>query len=303
MLFSILITTYDRRDLLEECVKSCLNQTFPLDSVEIIVCNDSPNQEINDLHTKIRIINHKTNVGEMSSIDEMLKESSGEYVVILADDDLMHPNCLASLHNAIESSPGALGYFPHYSHGRHTLNWQLSKPQHKRLQTVEFIDWYLSNGMREIIGVYGAINRKALLLNGGITSFRKGFSPYSDTLLPLELASKGDIVILEEKLFFLRTHDSSQSFNSSRIRAFLHCQKSFSSVIYGLEIRYNLQLQHFISLTFAEDIFTVCSRKSNRFLRYFSFFSAILYCLFLMKPRIGMPIIKQLISIVKYRFS
>ena len=64
MKFSILITSYNKGQYLEECIKSCLNQTNK--NFEIIICDnystDNSNQILEKYEKYIKIIKKKKNL-------------------------------------------------------------------------------------------------------------------------------------------------------------------------------------------------------------------------------------------------
>ena len=90
---SIIISTYNRKELLKNAIKSALMQTYK--NIEVLVVDDHSHYNIFDvleeLEDKIRIIKNKRNVGSAATYNVGIKESSGEYVTILNDDDLFHP--------------------------------------------------------------------------------------------------------------------------------------------------------------------------------------------------------------------
>ena len=63
MKFSILITSYNKGQYLEECIKSCLNQTNK--NFEIIVCDnystDNSDQIFNKYKESIKLLKKKKN--------------------------------------------------------------------------------------------------------------------------------------------------------------------------------------------------------------------------------------------------
>lgn len=91
---SIIIPTYNRPKLLKKSIQSVLNQTFQ--NFEIIVINDGSTKDIKNieiLDNRIKLIKtehkgagHARNIG--------LRESRGEYIAFLDDDDIFLKNKL-----------------------------------------------------------------------------------------------------------------------------------------------------------------------------------------------------------------
>ena len=94
MLFSILINTQNQYELIDRCIKSCLNQDYK-DNYEIIISDTSDSKTIKKYskeNVKIKIIesNSFSNfpcVDQMLSIKNSLKYASGNIVCLLDGDD------------------------------------------------------------------------------------------------------------------------------------------------------------------------------------------------------------------------
>jgi len=84
---SVLILTHNRPDLFQRCLHSVLSQVPEEFPIEIIVNNDSNDiREIQDS----RVTYHYRKFAHLSHIYEfLLKESKGEYVYFLEDDDYL----------------------------------------------------------------------------------------------------------------------------------------------------------------------------------------------------------------------
>lgn len=251
---------------------------------------------IGNLHERIEVINHTINIGEMPSINEMLNRAKGEFIIALADDDIMHPRCLEYLDQVINSSPFAEGYFSRYRMGEFPSVWPIFSLDFKRFRPAEFLRWYIKNGMREILGFYGAIRRASLVSIGGIPILSKGFSPYSDTILPLLLTEIGEVVLLDESLFFFRTHSTSVSFRSGRVIPYLVSQKSFASRMKHMIPSGEIHLIEDLSRVFANDIYAVCSRQNRKVLRALLYFFSTIYHVLLINNMFKLPVARMLLA-------
>lgn len=91
-LVSVVIPTYYRNDLLEECLCAVVNQTY--DPIEIIVVDDSGErfaEEIINQFDDLEYLPLETNQGPNVARNEGIKHSSGEYIQLLDDDDALRP--------------------------------------------------------------------------------------------------------------------------------------------------------------------------------------------------------------------
>ena len=95
MEFSIVIPTYNRRDILFNCLKHLENQTFPKKEFEVIIVDDGSKQrldgEINqfkkksDLNVKYFYMKH---VGPTITRNIGLRKAKGNYIALINDDML-----------------------------------------------------------------------------------------------------------------------------------------------------------------------------------------------------------------------
>ncbi|MCG8515497.1 MAG: glycosyltransferase [Halanaerobiales bacterium] len=96
---SIIIPVYNREKLIEETVKSALNQTYQ-DFEIIIGDNKSTDQSYQILqglaahNNKIKVFQNKQNLGPVKNWLECLNRAQGQYIKILFSDDLLADNFL-----------------------------------------------------------------------------------------------------------------------------------------------------------------------------------------------------------------
>ncbi len=96
ILVSVLIPYYKGKKYIEEAVLSVINQTYK--NIEIIVINDSPEDKINTDYImqlqekyKFKLVHHDNNMGLTKALMTGFKNSKGEYISILGQDDLFVP--------------------------------------------------------------------------------------------------------------------------------------------------------------------------------------------------------------------
>jgi len=99
MLFSIIITCYNREKLISRCIRSALHQkNVNRFDYEIIVVDDFSTdkslEKIEDFDSLIKIIKNKKNYGLAYSRNIGIKKAKGKYVVMLDSDDYLAENFL-----------------------------------------------------------------------------------------------------------------------------------------------------------------------------------------------------------------
>lgn len=110
-LFSIILTTYNRPDLLKDALASVGSQT--LRDFEVILINDNgePVEHLLAAYDfPITYIRQGRNQGLSAARNAGLALARGRYIVYLDDDDIYLPNHLAVLAEAFEQHPGSVIY-------------------------------------------------------------------------------------------------------------------------------------------------------------------------------------------------
>lgn len=91
-LVSVVITTYNRPELLAEAVESVRDQTYG--NLEIVVvddCSETPAAEVLGDLPDVEVVRHEENRGANAARNTGIRESSGEFVGFLDDDDRWLP--------------------------------------------------------------------------------------------------------------------------------------------------------------------------------------------------------------------
>ena len=99
--FSIGVTSYKRIELLRQCIKSIISQTYK--DFEVLIGNDDTSTIITHemlgiTDDRIKIYNHTKNLGEIGNMNYLLSKAEGDFFTIQADDDLYEPQFLESIH-------------------------------------------------------------------------------------------------------------------------------------------------------------------------------------------------------------
>jgi glycosyltransferase involved in cell wall biosynthesis len=247
-IISVGIVTYKRPFFLKQAVQSVLQQKYK--DFELIISNDDPDSKLSfesigiKKDSRIKIINQRSNLGEIDNLNFVLKKSKGDWFVWLGDDDLMHPDFLslglrrlANFSNRDDSK--IVAYYSDY-YKSNNLNFVFSKlknnPRILYLRFKNFLDLYSSNKIN-LIGTYGLLHRKTLIKIGGILRLGSQFCPYSDTLIPILLAKEGVICWEDSPLILLRTHSNSLSIKSHSFIAYISAEKDFISHLYSLNLQ------------------------------------------------------------------
>lgn len=109
-LISVIMSTYNRADLLADAVNSILNQTVT--NFEFIIINDGSTDKTADVLQKIalkdnriKIITNKKNLGLIPSLNKALDIAQGTYIARMDDDDISLPERFEHQINFMEKHP------------------------------------------------------------------------------------------------------------------------------------------------------------------------------------------------------
>jgi len=103
---SVIIPTYNRVAYVCEAIESALAQTYPHKEI-IVVADGSPRnivEKVRGYGNKVKLF-YKENGGVASAINYGLRQATGEYIAILADDDTWLPQKIEKEVNFLEHHP------------------------------------------------------------------------------------------------------------------------------------------------------------------------------------------------------
>jgi GT2 family glycosyltransferase len=106
---SVIVPTYNRRPMLEQCLEHLENQTIPRDSYEILVIDDcSPDDTAQRMAERpsIRFFRQAKNGGPSAARNTGIRQAQGEWLLFLDDDIMVAPNTLEQHLTAHAEEPG-----------------------------------------------------------------------------------------------------------------------------------------------------------------------------------------------------
>lgn len=109
-LVSIVIPAY-KALFFEATLNSAMRQNH--DEIEIVICDDSPTEEIADIIERkravcrwpIRYFRNDVRLGEIKNAARCIAEAKGHYIKFLYDDDIIVPDCVRLLVDVLEHNP------------------------------------------------------------------------------------------------------------------------------------------------------------------------------------------------------
>ncbi len=106
-LVSFCFTTYKRKDFLRSTLLGIMRQTYPV--FEVIISDNDPEQSarpvVEEFDIRFKYFPNAENLGMKKSYNRSLERSSGDFIVMIADDDPVYPDMLETLVDLFQQFP------------------------------------------------------------------------------------------------------------------------------------------------------------------------------------------------------
>ena len=111
-LVSVIIATYNRKEILARCVDSVLKSTYP--KIEILIAEDPSQNMAKSIvmkkysrHKNIRYMENAKRIFKPASLNKMIKASRGEFLLHFDDDNVIDRECISELVSTMRKFPEA----------------------------------------------------------------------------------------------------------------------------------------------------------------------------------------------------
>jgi len=218
--FSIGLPTYNRPELLKQCLSSILGQTFT--DFEVIVGNDHiktplSGEQLDIDDPRVRFVNHPHNLGEIDNMNSLLALSRGRYFTWQFDDDLYAPDFLEAAHSALIKFD-----FPQCVYTSYRYVWGTSFPKVVSSSTWpstlffgrHFLRAYLSGDLK-LLGCCGVFKTDCLREMGGMKKLcDHPIGAHSEHFIVIQAGLLDSIVYVKSPLVLYRNYDKSWSYRN-----------------------------------------------------------------------------------------
>jgi hypothetical protein len=230
-LFSIGVTTYDRPEMLRQCLQSLLSDAGQ--DFEIIVGNDNQRSPLSPVGAplddpRVRIVNHPRNLGELGNLNALLAEARGRYFSWQADDDFYAPAFLDRIRKAAARFPEADAIFCAYETvGEYVAGTSAPGGDATVLSGSEFLS-QLWRGQANTMPLTGMFKRERLEEWGGLPALCQAkVAAMSEHYLLLQVGTLERVVYVPDVLVFFRAHGGSWSTTTSDVDAWETASENF----------------------------------------------------------------------------
>ncbi|RMH71963.1 MAG: glycosyltransferase [Gemmatimonadetes bacterium] len=228
---SVIITTYNRLDILKLCLESLSHQDFPADRYEVIVSDDGSDTDTNDYLNSVEmpcrfIYERHENRGYPYSRNAGAREASGQALLFLDDDMEVSPSLVSGhwYYHQSDTNCVVLGHkqIPaHYATGRfidfidHGGNQQIFPKKAGRIDTAKPY-WYFQGGNI-------SVSRESFWKVGGFDdeSFGKGIYGNEDLAIGFRLYRE-----LKTRFYYSPQAQSYHYYNPTLKR---YCERTISA--------------------------------------------------------------------------
>lgn len=242
-LVSVLIPAYNHENYIQETIESIIIQTYP--NIELIILDDGSKdktwEKITELKPKcenrfVKIhFETKQNEGTCITLNKLLKLSSGEFVYIIASDDLAKPQAIEEEVKFLQDNPDyalAVGDNEYVdSMGKQIFRTQKAFTSNIKNAKYKTVKEFLSSKLKidflsDNFGSYKTLYKENYIPNGylirknifeTIGNFTKN-APLEDFWLMLQISKYKKMKYIDEILFSYRIHDTNTIGNSTRMR-------------------------------------------------------------------------------------
>ena len=240
-LVSVLIPAYNHERYIAEAINSIINQTYQ--NIELIILDDGSKDStwsvIKDLETKcknrFKNINFQTqkNQGVCKTLNSLIKRANGEYIFIIASDDIAKPEAISELVKHIGTNILAVGNsdiidtsskicswdneckLVEYGKGYLSF-WDFFQNYQPRLKTLKSFGSYESILEGNYIPNCYLIKKDAIKKIGGYTPK----APLEDWYLHLQLSKIGSYCFINKILSSYRWHDNNTIKQAEKIKQY-----------------------------------------------------------------------------------
>ena len=225
-LVSILIPAYNRPEYLVQALESALFQTY--DNIEIIIGDDSTTNEVESLvrcyylpkYDNIRYWRNEVNKGQYQNDLDLIEASTGEYLNILMDDDLLHLDKIRlQMEYFLGRDGDNIGFVTSHRAvvDANGLFKNIFASTKELFNSTERISGRaaIENSLRANRNLFGepttVLFRKSMLRNDFGSLFGRKYVCNVDHASWLQILQHGDAVFMNDTLSAYRFHDGQQS--------------------------------------------------------------------------------------------
>ncbi|HLS27495.1 MAG TPA: glycosyltransferase [Opitutales bacterium] len=237
---TVVIPTRNRIHLLRQTLQDVLDQDY--ENLDILVSDngsvDGTRELIETMARENRRLRYRRNaerVPIISHFNQCLDAATGEYFVMVCDDDRINRSFVSSLAKGLTENGRASAAIPTnvIIDDSGNLIRTLPLPGKRTSSGIDFItQWLWKTSQLSVANLLTVMGRTEMMRNFRYQPFENGLN--SDNLLFLQLALNGEVVFCQEAIFYWRHHDF-QTGSSTPLRRINKAGKQFLNFVKSKE--------------------------------------------------------------------
>jgi len=210
---SVIIPTINRITLLNQSIKSVINQSYK--NWELFIVNDSKDEILlNQSDPRIHLVENQLLPGANGARNTGINLSNGKFIAFLDDDDTWYENKLDKQVEIMRSTDAILCYT-----GKKMIIQKKGSIKKRSTYHTTILNSFVALQIHNYIGTTSSIMIRSEILKKKV-KFDENIHSLQDYDLYLQLAKYGDIIGISENLVTYN-YDSSINHTSDRKRAFV----------------------------------------------------------------------------------
>lgn len=199
---SILVTVYNREEFLPACLESIQQSTF--EDFEVVIVDDGSTDQslelarnLSDSDGRFRVHRNETNLGQWANRNRAAALAKGDFLKYLDADDVIYPNSLAYMVEALAKCPNA-GFAISHSAAEDIQPYPFEIDSR-----LAYHRHFLGGGVLNAGPSASIVRREAFEKSGG---YSVKWGAIGDIELWLRLAAKAPVVLMPPALVWWRRH-------------------------------------------------------------------------------------------------
>lgn len=246
-LISVIIPAYNHENYVQETIESIINQTYQ--NIELIVIDDGSKdstwQKINELKQKCeeRFVNTvfktRENKGSCETQTELIQNSKGEFVYLIASDDTAEPYAIEKLYSFLSKNPDyalCVGDDAFMDSESKTCYWDKNRNivyDKNQAEYFTFADFLQKvndlDFSKDYFGTYSTLYPRNYIPNGYLirksvfekTGMFTKEAPLEDYWLMLQISKYAKMKYIDDVLFHYRWHSTNTIKQKDKIGEYL----------------------------------------------------------------------------------
>ncbi|WP_051189512.1 glycosyltransferase family 2 protein [Daejeonella oryzae] len=251
---SVIIPTYNGEVYIQDCLNSVLNQTYK--NIEVIVVDDDSKDNTREIIQAnylnfVKFVSNKVNLGLIKSVNNCFSHCTGDFVIVLGQDDMMINDRIEKQVHFMEQNPDALGSF---GNSYYIIN---NEKTNRKIINKETLKSFLFNSFNNSFFLYccrvwynsnsAIFKLDAVVKAGGYSEHMRNFG---ESFLFFKLGLMGPVRYQNEVLSYYRIHETNIFGSKSKAEKKQTSEKIFSLFFEKEEFKYK-PLYKFINAIFS----------------------------------------------------